>query len=111
MTEAEADAGLGQALAGGRLLADRLENNQELLCLALALIVTLDQAATAFLRPFWFDELFTYYLARFDMGTMVGAVARGEISSTLGGHGLTRLSSHLLGATEFGTRFPSVGAL
>ncbi len=110
MTEAGKNAGLDQALASCRLWAEKLENNGRGICLVLVLIVATDQIVKAFLRPFWFDELFTYYLARFDMSIMVAAVARGEISNTLVGHGLTRLSSSLFGATEFGTRFPSVVA-
>ena len=110
MAEVDKKAGLDQVLVDARSWVKRIEDNAWSVCLVLALVVLIDQVLKALLRPFWFDELFTYYLARFDMSTMAGAVIRGDISNTLVGHGLVRISSSLFGLTEFGTRLPSIVA-
>jgi 4-amino-4-deoxy-L-arabinose transferase-like glycosyltransferase len=80
--------------------------------LALFLITCFVTTAAHALRPFWFDELHTFYLAKLPtISASWAAVRSGADLNPPLLYAVTHISQRVLGANELATRIPSILAL
>jgi 4-amino-4-deoxy-L-arabinose transferase-like glycosyltransferase len=86
----------------------RLENSLWPLLLGCAILISLSLAASS-ARPFWFDELFTFHLARLpDFATLWLALSKGTDLQPPLFHLTTAAAQKLFGSSEVATRLPAL---
>ena len=59
-------------------------------------------------KPLWFDELFTYYMARLAISDQISALRSGIETNPPGFPWLVGVSQALLGVSELTTRLPAM---
>jgi uncharacterized membrane protein len=79
-----------------------------ILCALLLITVVVDLVIRAWLRPFWFDELFTVHLSRLNLATLWNALSTGADANPPLSYVITGLFQRWLGESELATRLPSV---
>lgn len=89
-------------------LAERLEKQTWPLLFICAIVSWLSLAASA-ARPFWFDELFSFHMARLpDLATLLRALSKGADLQPPLFHLTTAAFQKLFGSSEVATRLPAL---
>jgi hypothetical protein len=107
-TLASMRSAIQRLMAAGESLARRLESFVWLPLVGCAILTWFSLAASA-ARPFWFDELFTFHLARLpDFATLWLALSKGVDLQPPLFHLTTAGAQKLFGSSEVATRLPGL---
>ena len=87
-------------------LARLLERRKNGVLACLLLVYCLDAGRRAAGLPLWFDEIFTFYIAKLSLGDMWAALLTAADSQPPLGYLLTRASHFAFGTGELATRVP-----